>query len=137
MADLILTIIVAMGAATLGALDALHFLLGFAGCNPAVDVSLCVFAIAVVTTAVLGAMLLAHHICVRGRVARRNAAARLVEEVFPRMVQMVAFPVAFVIAACLLISHRPEASSLTLPDTSCALTDANDLRSCVVGGHDY
>ncbi|GJN00642.1 hypothetical protein PR202_ga17838 [Eleusine coracana subsp. coracana] len=81
------TIIVAMGAAAVGAPDALRFLLGFAGRSPAVDISLCVFAIAVATTAVLGAMLLARHIharpapagrggCVRGRSSGISATSR-------------------------------------------------------------
>lgn len=100
MADLIPTIVLAMGAVAVCGPDALRFLLAFAGRSPVIDIAICVFAIA----AVLGAMLLARYS--RLSVARNAAAAGGAvpptpdAELFPKMVLMVALAVA--ITACLL-----------------------------------
>ncbi|XP_062234149.1 uncharacterized protein LOC133931311 [Phragmites australis] len=105
MADLIPTIVLAMGAAALGGPDALRFLLAFAGRSPAVDVAVCVFAISAATTSVLGIMLLVR-IFRRASVVRNAAAPHApATDVFPKMVRMVAFPVAFLVTACLLAAQ--------------------------------
>ncbi|RCV20686.1 hypothetical protein SETIT_4G076700v2 [Setaria italica] len=102
-ADHIPTIVLAMGAAAVGGPDTLRFLLAIAGKSLAVDVAICVFAIAAAVTPVLGTMLFARYFRGVG-VARDDASAitALGVELFQKMVHMVAVAVAFVVAACLL-----------------------------------
>ncbi|KAJ1258464.1 hypothetical protein BS78_10G077200 [Paspalum vaginatum] len=122
------TIVLAFGAAALGAPDALRLLLGLAGRGPATDITVCVVLISAITAHALGTVLVARFV---RKAPHAGGGARAVpapaRDLFAQVTQVVSVGAAFLVTACHLVASGGVQDLIVVIGAACSLPFAMAL----------